>query len=131
MHVRKRYLFLNLQTYFSEFYFFGLQNFYIKRRFVYLLNYTDNPVNFFFKTQKTSINFLKYYLNFIYLFLVFLEIRYVNAYIYYITGFAMKHLTANHKHFAGYYYNSFGNFEGLSNQIMFYSVLGIVDLIHH
>jgi hypothetical protein len=123
MHTRKRYLFLNLQTYFSEFYFFGLQNFYIKRRFLYLLNYTEKSTIFFFKTQKTSINFLKYYLNFIYLFLVFLEIRYVNAYIYYITGFAMKHLTLKHKHFAGYYNNAFGNFEGLSNRLMFYRMV--------
>ena len=123
MHIRKRYLFLNLQTYFSEFYFFGLQNIYIKRRFLYLLNFTEKSTNSFFKTQKNSINFFKYYLNFIYLFLVFLEIRSVNAYIYYITGFAMKHLTPKHKHFAGYYNNEFGNFEGLSNRLMFYRMI--------
>jgi hypothetical protein len=120
---KKRYLFLNIRTYFSEFYFFGLQNFFLKRRFLYLLNYTENMSNFFIKLQTHSINFFKYYINFIYLFLIFLEVRSTNAYIYYITSFNVNIFTLKHKYLAGYYSNAFGNFEGLSNQLMYKQML--------
>ena len=125
-----KYLFANLQTFFSEFYFFGFQNHFKKRRFLYLLNFSEKNSNFFQKINIHIVNFLKYYINFIYLFLVFLEVRSLNTYIYYITSFSDQNFTLNHKSFAGFYNNIFGNYEGISNQLM-YPTLKQVSVIEN